>query len=90
MKDLRDLKDLTIHDVQPISACSDVGISLPDNVAHGAGSRTEVAGLRVDGGWWRVSGLGFRVSGSGFRVPGCGLPSKCSYLRLIDFCITQL
>jgi len=57
----------------------------------------------IQGAGFRVQGAGFRVQGAGFRVQGSvgahghahpprllSPDSEGSYLRLIDFCITQL
>jgi len=52
MKDLRDLKDLTEHDVQPIGAL---------------GAGVCVLGCRVQGAGCRVQGAGCRVQGAGCR-----------------------
>ena len=61
MKDLRELNDLTIHDVKPIS---------PRNCL--ARARALCFWFVVCGLWFRVSGSGFRVEGEGLgeRVQG--------------------
>ena len=77
MKDLHDLKDLTIHHVKPIMIRSGrqdvetvgrlwVGVS-------GSGFRFSVFDFRVSGSEFQVSGFGSRVSSFGLRVSGFGL-----------------
>ena len=83
MKELRDLKDLTIHDVQPYTV-HPIHYTLSrkpsgaNTVREGVGGVCEASGeiLRRHGpcqencllGAWRVRG--FRNAGRGFRVDG--------------------
>ena len=68
------------------------GIQVPGLQGSGFGVRGSGSGVRGPGFGVRGPGFGVRSSGSGFRVLSFGVEGseEGSYLRLIDFCITQL
>ena len=80
MKDLRDLNDVTIHDVKAHTrahtkrnrwGCSrSFSGPITPNAKKASGCRFQGSGFRVQDLGFRVQGSGFRVRDSGFRAQG--------------------